>query len=364
MIAEKNVNLAIVDDALYGSHLTHAEEKPDLARWERLKNRLADEMARGMTIRSLAIEVGKPGRYADAVTEEQISCWANDPHWGRELPRYVTDNTSYAAKLENAIEARFARLDEERANAPFVRPGIVETSVTTRIIEGIDRARRKACPVVIEAPSGCGKTAAIDEYIARSRKAEGFNCPIWRIELSPSTLKMKPVLALMLLTAKKLDPAENWDVSDPEHVLAWKLKGATENRGGVFIIDEAQGLGDTKNDQALNIFNELRSFTDKRLFGLVFMDNGEIFRRFKGGKYTQLASRIEANREAIAGVKDDDVDLIMQAWNVSGEKERRYCHKLAMQPGHFRLLCETFEACLDRYGTIDHKTMEKVRAVP
>ncbi|MEW6679154.1 MAG: AAA family ATPase [Pseudomonadota bacterium] len=313
MIAEKNGNLAIVEDTFYGSHLTHAKEKPDVERWTRLKNRLADELARGLTIRRLAVEVGRPGKYCEPVTEDGITRWASDAEWGRELSRYVDDGSSYAAKLDAAIEAFFARLDEERANAPFTRPGMVETSVTTRIIEGIARARRKSCPVVIEAPSGCGKTAAIEEYTARTRKEEGFGCPVWRIELSPTTLKMKPVLALMLLTAQGLDPAENWNVTDPEHVLAWKLKGVTEGRGGIFIIDEAQGLGDDKNDQALHIFNELRSFTDKHLFGLAFMDNGEIFRRFKGGKFTQLASRIEARREVIDSPTEDDVDLIMRA---------------------------------------------------
>ena len=363
MLLEPTKVFESVDDAMYGHQLTHTQEKTDLERWARLKNRLADEMRSGMTLRRLAIEIGRPGKYDDPVTEEHIAHWASDPNWARELPRYVDDGMSFAAKLENAIETRFTRLDEERVNAPFTRPNTVETSVTTSIISGIDRARRQVRPIVIEAPSGCGKTDAVNEYIARSRKAEGFGCPVWRIDLSPSNLKMKPVLALMLLAAQGLDPAENWNLSDPEHVLSWKLKGVTENRGGVFIIDEAQSLGDAKNDQCLHIFNELRSFTDKRLFGLVFIDNGEIFRRFKGGKYTQLASRIEGGRVVIDNITGDDVDIIMQAWGVSGEKERRYCHKLAQQPGHFRLLCDMFEECLSEYGAINYQLLMKVRAV-
>jgi DNA transposition AAA+ family ATPase len=360
MIAEVK-HLSVPDD-VYGNHLTHHKSAPDLARWERLKNRLADELALGMTIRRLAIELGKLGTYGEAVSEAHIVRWASDPNCFRDLNPHVNEPSSYADQLEKAIEARFMRLDEERENAPFVRPATVETSITTAIIDGIVKARNQARPVVIEGPSGIGKTAGIDEYIARTRKAEGFDCPVWRIDLHPSALKMKPVLALMLLAAQGLDPANNWNITDPEHVLAWKLAGATENRGGVFIIDEGQGLSDS--DQVIPIFDELRSFTDKRLFGLVINDNGELYMRLKGGKRTQLASRIEAGRVVLSDkVEEDDVDRIMQAWNVTGAAERAYSIKLAKQPGHFRLLCEVYEQCLWEYGAIDYESLKEVRPV-
>ncbi len=363
MIAEKNVNLAIVEDAFYGSRLTHTNEKPDLARYERLRNRLADEVAAGMTIKRVAIEIGKPGRYYDAVTEESIIKWASDPEWGRELPRYIDDQGSYASQLENAIEALFTRLDEERESAPFTRPGTVETSIVTAVIDALGMARKRTRPVVIEIPSGCGKTSGVEEFIARARKAEGFDCPVWLIDMTPSMLNLKPVLASMLLAAQGLDPADNWNITDPVNVLEWKLKGATANRGGLFIFDDAQGFGDSKNEQGAIIFNQLRHFTDKRLFGLAFMDNGEIYKSLKGGRHTQLASRIEAGRVKIDGITDADVDLIMAAWGVSGTQESNYCRKLAGQPGHFRLLCEVLEQCLYEFGTINHKMLKKVRDV-
>lgn len=362
MIAEKNVNLAIVDDALYGSHLTHAKEKPDLARYERLRGRLADEVAVGMTTKRVAIEIGKPGRYFDPVEESAIIQWASDPEWGRELPRYVDDRGCYARQLENALDALFARWDAERANAP-IRPATVETSITTAVIDALAMARKRARNVVCEIPSGFGKTTGIEEYIARVRKAEGFGCPVWRIDMTPAMLKLKSVLASMLLAAKGLDPAENWDVKDPEHVLQWKLMGATANRGGLFIFDDAQGFGDSRNEQGEIIFNQLRHFTDKRLFGLAFFDNGELYKRLKGGRHTQLSSRIEAGRVTIDRITDADIDLIMAAWGVSGAKESAYCRKLAKQPGHFRLLCEAFERCLEEFGTINHTLLQKVRAV-
>ncbi len=363
MIAEKSVNLAVVDDALYGHHLTHNKEKPDLERWERLKNRLADEVAMGMTIKRVAIEIGKPGRYYDAVTEDCIIKWASDSGWGRDFPRYVDEQASYSTNLENSIEALFERMDKERASAPFIRPGTVETSIVTSVIDALGKARKQIKPVVIEIPSGCGKTSGVEEFIARARKAEGFDCPIWRIDMTPSMLKLKPVMASMLLAAQGLDPAENWNITDPEHVLEWKLKGATANRGGLFIFDDAQGFGDSKNEQGAIIFNQLRHFTDKRLFGLAFMDNGEIYKSLKGGRHSQLSSRIEAGRVKIEGITDADVDLIMAAWQVSGAKESTYCRKLAKQPGHFRLLCEVLESCLYEYGMINHTLLQKVRPV-
>jgi hypothetical protein len=364
MIAEKNVNLAIVDDALYGSHLTHTKETPDLARYERLRDRLADEVTAGMTLKRVVIEIGKPGRYyGDSVSEQQIVRWSSDPDWGRDWSPYVNDGSSQAGRLENSLEALFSRLDEERASAPFARPGVVETSITTAVIDALAMARKRARNVVCEIPSGCGKTTGIEEYMARVRKAEGFGCPVWRIDMTPAMLKLKPVLASMLLAAQGLDPAENWSTNDPEHVLQWKLMGATAGRGGLFIFDDAQGFGDSKNEQGEIIFNQLRHFTDKRLFGLAFFDNGELYTRLKGGRHTQLSSRIEAGRVKIDRIADADIDLIMAAWGVSGAKESAYCRKLARQPGHFRLLCEVFERCLEDFGTINHTLLQKVRAV-
>jgi hypothetical protein len=365
MIAEKSVNLTVVDDPLYGHHLTHDKEKPDLARWERLRNRLADEVSAGMTLKRVVIEIGKPGRYyGDSVSERHIVGWSSDPDWGRDLSPYVNDGSSQAGRLENALEALFLRLDEERASAPFTRPGTVETSIVTAVIDALGMARKRTRPVVIEIPSGCGKTSGVEEFIARARKAEGFACPIWRIDMTPSMLKLKPVLASMLLAAQRLDPADNWNITDPDHVLEWKLKGATANRGGLFIFDDAQGLGGGKNEQqGTVIFDQLRHFTDMRLFGLAFLDNGEIYKSLKGGRHTQLASRIEAGRVKIDGITDADIDLIMAAWQVSGAQESTYCRKLARQPGHFRLLCEVFEQCLYEYGTINHTLLKKVRPV-
>lgn len=365
MIAEKNVNLAIVDDALYGSHLTHAKEKPDLTRYERLRDRLADELnaTPEMTLKRVVIEIGQPGRhYGDSISEQQIVRWSSDPDWARDWSPFVNDGSSQAGRLENSLETLFSRWDTERANAPF-RPATVETSIVSTVIEALAMARKRARNVVCEIPSGCGKTTGIEEYIARVRKAEGFGCPIWRIEMTPAMLKLKPVLSSMWLATQGLDPAEHWDVKYPEHVLQWKLTGATANRGGLFIFDDAQGFGDGNMEQGTMIFNQLRHFTDKRLFGQVFFDNGELFKSLKGGRHTQLSSRIEAGRVKIDGVTDADVDLIMAAWGVSGAKESAYCRKLARQPGHFRSLCEVFEQCLYEYGTINHALLQKVRAV-
>lgn len=316
-----------------------------MERWERLKNRLADEISRGYSIARLANET--------RLQAEQIDAWTKDFDFARQA-RYF-DRESGAEKIEAALEARFKELDQERAEEGNRTPERIETSVIREVIEGITMARDEGEIVDISAPPGSGKSQGVSEYMAKARKAEGFDCPVWLIELSEFALTTKAVLGMIAHACG----AACHDYRD-EHSMFEAIADKTLGKGGVLIVEEAQHLGDAKNINGIRIFNGLRRFVDKGCFGIVFIGNGELYRRLKNGQHAQLLSRMSSFRKEIHGVTEEDVDKVMAAWGVNGKEERALCLKIAKSPGALRSLVNVFRRSLRDYGRISLATLNKV----
>lgn len=312
-------------------------------RWEKLTGRLADEISRGHLMARLANEIG--------VKTQSIYYWSQE---FRE--RENNDRWSDAAKLEDALEARFAELDKERATTKAKIPTRIETSVTRAVMKAIKTARDEQQIVDICAPSGSGKSQGVTEYLAQVRKAEGFNCPVWTVELTAFAMSKKSILE-MIATACV---SPSYVVSNELHAVR-AIEEATQGRGGVLIIEEAQHLGDLKNIDGIHIFNGLRRYVDAKCFGVALIGNGELYEVLKKGKGSaQLISRMASFREIIPGCTDDDVDRIMQAWGVIGKAERAACLKIAKSPGALRNLTGVFQRALREYGVIDLATINAV----
>ncbi|MCA8060688.1 AAA family ATPase [Burkholderia cepacia] len=327
------------------------EEKSPLnkevtARWEALKNRLVDELSRGITVARLATETG--------LMAGQIERWASDPKCFRDGHRI--GEPSLAERIESSLESRFAELDVERAAENRHRPARVETSVMVKAMHAFDMARKTPALVDFTAPPGVGKSAAVEEYVANCRKAEGFACPVWTVELSEFNLSAKGVLALLAEQVRRSPQ------SGSEFELSRLIEDSVEGKGGLLIIEEAQHLADALNiNSGLRIINGLRRYVDKGLFGIVFINNGEIYRRLQSGKHAQLFSRMESWRVKVDGVTDDDVDKIMLAWGVSGKAAREYCIKVASGGGALRSLVSLFQRTHREFGVIDIDTMKSIR---
>lgn len=321
-------------------------DKESLAHWEQLRNRLADELSRGFTVARLATETG--------LMAAQVEAWAADPSRFREPRNY--GESSLAQHIEASLSKRFAELDEDRELRRAPGTVRIETSVMLRAMHAFSLARKTPAMVDFTAPPGVGKSQAVDEYLANCRKFEGFGAPVWKIELSEFTLSAKGVLTLL---AEQIKRAPN---VGSEFELARHIEAATEGRSGVLIIDEAQHLADALNiNSGLRIINGLRRFVDKGLFGIVFVNNGEIYRRLQDGKHAQLFSRMEAWRVEVGSVTDDDVDRIMAVWGVSGKPEREYSVKIASSRGTLRSLTNLYRRTLEEFGSIDVDLMRSVR---
>lgn len=327
----------------------------DIERWRSLTSRLADVMARGYSLNRIAIEAGismQRGFTVLNLPADRIKEWTIHPEAMRES-RYA-DQISPAEEIEQKLTAWFAVMDEEQATAKNTAATFVETGVSRKVWEGFEQARELCELVEISAPPGTGKTCAADQYLAQCRKTEGFGCPVWRITLSEFSLSIKSVL---LLIASEINNDRTDVEARSDFSTVSMIEEKTEGLSGLLIVDEAQHIGDASKINGLNILNGLRHFVDRKLFGIAFLSNGEIYRRVSGGKHGQLSSRMEAWRVEVKSVPDEDVDLIMAAYGVSGKLAREWCIKKAKGAGGLRALTNAFRHALRQFGEINHQTL-------
>jgi DNA transposition AAA+ family ATPase len=320
----------------------------NIERWEQLTARLADELARGYTLNRIATESGlntQRGHTSVMLAPDRIRAWALDPEAMRET-RYI-DQIAPADEIEQKLTAWFAAQDAERAESQTAAETFIETAVSRKIWDGFEQARELCELVEIAAPPGTGKTCAAEQYLAQCRKLEGFNCPVWRITLSEFSLSIKNVMNLI---------AAEVDARGGNNDIAM-IEDKTEGRGGLLIVDEAQHIGDTNLISGIHILNGLRYFTDKKLFGIAFLSNGEIYRRVAGAKHAQLSSRMEAWRVEVKSVPDEDVDLIMAAYGVSGKPAREWCIKKTKGAGGLRALTSAFKLAARKFDAINYQTL-------
>ncbi len=327
----------------------------DIERWRNLTSRLADELARGYSLSRIATESGISTHRGFTVANlpaDRIREWSIDPEAMRHS-RY-TDQQSPADEIEQKLAAWFAELDAERATVQTSAAHFVETAVSRKVWDGFEQARELCELVEISAPPGTGKTCAAEQYIAQCRKLEGFGCPVWRITLSEFSLSNKSVL--QLISNEIISERANIE-SRSDFSTVSLIEEKTEGMGGLLIVDEAQHIGDASKINGLQIFNGLRHFVDRKLFGIAFLSNGEIYRRVAGGKHGQLSSRMEEWRVEIKNVPDEDVDLIMASWGVSGKPAREWCIKKAKGAGGLRALINAFRHASREFGEVNYQTL-------
>nr|WP_124705251.1 AAA family ATPase [Sulfuriferula multivorans]GBL46465.1 DNA transposition protein \ len=324
------------------------KQEIDLERWERLKNRMIDEISNGFTLERIANEAGP------AFVAGHLEKWAANPEWWRDGSRGRIGDQSMADKIESVLETYFAGLDADRMEEKKRNPGRVETSVMQSVFKGFKMARRVPAMVDICVPAGAGKTQALDEYINRCRKEEGLDCPVWSVGLSEFGLTTRAVLSMI---AANVDSQYRHDKSRNDFEIDFHIEEKTRGLGGILIIDEAQHLADAKLEHGIRIVNGLRRYVDKGLFGIALLNNGEVYRRISGGKHDQLLSRMKEWRVEVKSVTEHDIDLVMAAWGVSGKEEREWCVERGTGPGQLRAMVSGFKRSLLDFDVIDISTL-------
>ncbi|KFB76076.1 AAA family ATPase [Candidatus Accumulibacter cognatus] len=340
------------------------QQPVDTERWKALVDRTIDEISGAVTLKDIARAIN--------IEVEKLSLWLTSMASFLTFGRRVGEK-SVSEKIADGLEKYFLDLDSSSPNTAMRCKTRVKTSVIMAMIEGIETARSMCEFVEICAAPGLGKTESIQEYIASTRKVEGFNCPVWLVELDETCISPKTILQLI---AREIVPEGHYEPKS-EFSMMQAICAAAEGLGGVVLIDEGQHLADVQKIMGIPTVNLLRRFVDRRLFGIAYFGNGEIYRRLTSGTgknkdaYTQLLSRMQDFRvEILSFGKSDgtlpaltreDVLTVAAAWGVTGVEERAYCLKAAAQPGALRNLSNIFRLSLERYGHIDISAMNKIR---
>jgi len=337
----------------------------DLARYERIIRRLADELARDNNTLLKIANITKPksfreSGYAQNLWYDRVAEWTKSSENLRQPSRYFGE-LSIAEQIETALEHYFIDLDVERSQNKN-NPGFVETNVFRNIVQGFQMSRELCRMVEISTPPGSGKTTAAKHYLAQCQKAESFDCPIWMITLSECNISTR--LILWEILKAMTDDSSMFEYGSPERKSEYEMieqiaQLCSDKLLGLLIIDEAQHIGQFRGNvrpHGLNIINALRSLCDRGLFGIALLSNGEVHDRTKNSRNSiQLSSRI-----LLVEVKkptENDIDLIMSAWGVSGKLERELSIKLGTGNGGLRTLTDAYRLALHKYDEITYNTI-------
>lgn len=327
----------------------------DKTRYQAISNRLADELARGAKLQRVAIDNG--------FEVEQLKEWTNTPDKFLYRPSRYADQASVGENIEAKLSVWLDDQEAERAAKPFV-PGYVDVTVSHNVIEGLEMARATCKPVEISAAPGTGKTSGVNHYLAQCRKAEGFACPVWMITLHESNISIKIIYQEILSQLRTLKSWEGASGESNEYSLQREIEdyAARHKPGGLLIVDEAQHIGHFNGNtrpNGRNILNGLRYLTDRKLFGIAFLCNGEVYDLANNSKKrtVQHTSRMAAWRVDAKKNTADDMDSIMAAWKVSGKEERILSHNIGLGEGGLRALTEIYTRSLYKFGAITAKTI-------
>jgi len=177
--------------------------------------------------------------------------------------------------------------------------------------------------VIISGGAGVGKTSAAEAYRARTPNT-------WVLTAEPcfSTPRM-----LLDDLAETLGISERYSAQKVSRAIVRRLRDC----GGLLIIDEAQHLGTLALDQ-------LRTIHDLAHVGVALVGNESVYARLEGAARTpafaQLYSRVGMRLPRAKPVKRD-IDALLDAWKVEGERERRLLHAIARKPGALRGMTKT-----------------------
>ena len=257
--------------------------------------------AESLSLRQLATESG--------VAYGTLTAWIAGTYAGR--------NDKITALVRRWLEAR----DEWRSTAAAAPalPGYLATSSAATFAGALRVAQALPDIAAIVGAPGIGKTMACRRY-------QEVNPNVTMITANPS---INGANTVMQAIADRLRLTENVSTRLYRAIGA-KLVGGQS----LIIVDEAQHL-------LLPAFEQLRALHDEYAIGLAFVGNPQIHSILSGGKsgseHAQLSSRF-GMRVVQRGVSEDDIAIVLDAWEIEGEPERKYLAAIAGRAGALRVM--------------------------
>jgi DNA transposition AAA+ family ATPase len=233
---------------------------------------------------------------------------------------YTGDNDKLANKL-------IIWLDNQKAQKVVVVPDFVEfveTETVRKIWSALNYAQVAGCFAVVYGNSGVGKTGALTKY------AERPNC--WLVTVRPSSSSLSEFL---------FDIAACLELSHlvkRAGTLSRAIIEKLRKTKGLLIIDESDHL-------PYEALEEIRLIQEMSGVGVVLCGNHQIYAKLSGGgsrktDFARLFSRV-AKKVSILKTSDADIDTICDAWNLTGERERKLVHKIGQKAGALRTIRTT-----------------------
>jgi DNA transposition AAA+ family ATPase len=244
------------------------------------------------------------------------------------ISQYLADN--YKGNIA-AVERKLAKWlsARERRNtlsaAMPEAPEFFSSPAAEKVIGALEYAQQAGDMAQIIGGPGVGKTSAAREFARRSP-----NC--WIVTMAPDCAAVAMALN-EICDALGVHPEAGRGARAMAHAIRARLRGTH----GLLIIDEAQHLG-------LIAIEELRSLHDATQIGLAFMGSYALQARVSADKLTARTAQIMSRfgmRVSIAKPSEDDVDALLDAWHITGKRERDFLRRLAAGSGALRNLVKT-----------------------
>lgn len=203
----------------------------------------------------------------------------------------------------------------------------VMTPTSARIVKAIEQARsprgkeaRRGIALIYGA-SGAGKSETA-QWMARMDDSVGY--------VQAHGERLKYVSLLQAIAEAKTGygghPAVGEKMSD------YITRNFPE--GSVLIFDHAQLI-------SLSVMEQLLIFPDAYGIALAFIGNTKGYNTLISAKLAQITSRVAGAHIIVEIPGEEDIDALLEAWNVKGREERKFCMMIGRQDGGLRYLHET-----------------------
>lgn len=306
-----------------------------------------------MTAVNLVNPVGKTEPIAPHLVRRKINELLENGLSPLQLAKEVDISPWYIGMVRDAnseiypiiLEKLSVWLANRKAAAKESEPGFVPTPTALAILSALEEARNRPGIAVIYGGSGVGKTLAVERYyeevLTGGFPSEHRGSNVIVIEANAGIHSPPQVLAAV---ADALN-CERGTYGTPQLINA--ISRHIEP-GDLIVIDEAQWL---VKQRALDT---LRCFLDRHKVGIAYLGNDVIYTTLsqvgRGAQFAQLSSRVVA-RLPVPNPTAEDVDVILDAWNVHGRKERAFCQEIGTMDGGLRLLTNVIRKARDLGGT-------------
>lgn len=235
--------------------------------------------------------------------------------------KYTGNNEKVQILVMRWLDAR----DSEQELKDKLPPDLewVRTPSANAVSAALGFSQMAGAISVIYGGAGMGKSTAIRVYQRRSPN-------VWVVTATPTVAMPGPII---LRIASTLGTRTTGQLHQVEKEIVDRVRDTR----GLLVIDEAQHL----SHRALDA---VRSIHDATGIGVVLCGNEIVYAQLTGGNravgFAQLFSRV-AKRVRLSKPQPGDIDSILDAWGITDNATRKFCHGIGMRPGALRGLNQT-----------------------